>query len=100
MVAAYVPFLTVYALFLHANVGWSFGPLRYFIASPTFHRWHHTTQAEGLDTKFAGLFPFWDLLFGTFHMRRAASLVFGVTAGGPDGPPRPARLPLQKPAAR
>src|SRR5262249_28123120 len=45
LLAAYVPALAVYAIALHANVTWSFGPLRYVIASPTFHRWHHTSQA-------------------------------------------------------
>jgi sterol desaturase/sphingolipid hydroxylase (fatty acid hydroxylase superfamily) len=66
--AAFVPFLTFYALLLHANVGWTYGPLRFVIASPVFHRWHHTTEAEGLDKNFAGLFPFIDLAFGTFYM--------------------------------
>jgi sterol desaturase/sphingolipid hydroxylase (fatty acid hydroxylase superfamily) len=66
--AAFVPFLTFYALLLHANVNWSYGPLRFAIASPVFHRWHHTTEEEGLDKNFAGLFPFIDLAFGTFYM--------------------------------
>jgi sterol desaturase/sphingolipid hydroxylase (fatty acid hydroxylase superfamily) len=68
VLAAFVPFLTLYALLLHANVSWTFGPLRYAIASPAFHRWHHTTEEEGLDKNFAGLFPFIDLVFGTFYM--------------------------------
>ena len=55
--AAFVPCFTLYALLLHANVGWSFGPLRYLLASPTLHRWHHTTEAEGIDKNSAGLFP-------------------------------------------
>jgi sterol desaturase/sphingolipid hydroxylase (fatty acid hydroxylase superfamily) len=66
--AAFVPFLTFYALVLHANVNWSYGPLRRAIASPMFHRWHHTTEAEGLDKNFAGLFPFIDIVFGTYYM--------------------------------
>jgi sterol desaturase/sphingolipid hydroxylase (fatty acid hydroxylase superfamily) len=66
--AAFVPFLTFMALLLHADVTWSFGPLRYVIASPRFHRWHHTTEEEGLDKNFAGLFPFIDLFCGTFYM--------------------------------
>ena len=49
-------------------MSWTFGPLRYALASPGFHRWHHTSQEEGLDKNFAGLFPFIDLLFGTFYM--------------------------------
>ena len=55
--AAYVPFLTFYAILLHANVGWSFGWLRYVLASPLFHRWHHTTEEQGLSKNFAPLFP-------------------------------------------
>jgi len=66
--AAYVPFLTFYAIMLHANVNWSFGPLGKFIASPVFHRWHHTSQEEGLDRNFAGLFSFIDRIFGTYYM--------------------------------
>jgi sterol desaturase/sphingolipid hydroxylase (fatty acid hydroxylase superfamily) len=38
------------------------------VATPVFHRWHHTFRAEGGDTNFAGTFPLWDLLFGTFRM--------------------------------
>ena len=68
MLAGYVPFLTLYAILLHANVSWSFGPLRYVIASPLFHRWHHTRELQGLDRNFAPLFPFIDIAFGTFYM--------------------------------
>jgi sterol desaturase/sphingolipid hydroxylase (fatty acid hydroxylase superfamily) len=67
---AFVPILAFYALLLHANLDWTFGPLRYVLASPVFHRWHHTAETEGLDTNFAGLFPFIDLAFGTFYMPR------------------------------
>jgi len=68
VVAAYIPFLTIYSIVLHANVSWTLGPLRYVIASPLFHRWHHTKEDEGLDKNFAGLLPLWDLIFGTFYL--------------------------------
>ena len=61
-------FFTLYAIFLHANVSWDFGPLRYVIATPRFHRWHHSKDREAWDKNFAGLFVFWDLIFGTFYM--------------------------------
>jgi sterol desaturase/sphingolipid hydroxylase (fatty acid hydroxylase superfamily) len=70
VLAAYVPFLSLYAILLHANVSWDFGPLRCVLASPRFHQWHHTSEAEGLDTNFAGFFPFWDALFGTLYLPR------------------------------
>jgi sterol desaturase/sphingolipid hydroxylase (fatty acid hydroxylase superfamily) len=62
------PINLIYSAMVHANLNWTFGPLRYVFASPVFHRWHHTTQAEGLDRNFAPTFPFLDVLFGTFHM--------------------------------
>lgn len=62
------PFLTFYALFLHANVNWDLGPLRGIIASPVFHRWHHSKEREAWDKNFAGLLPIWDRLFGTYYM--------------------------------
>jgi sterol desaturase/sphingolipid hydroxylase (fatty acid hydroxylase superfamily) len=86
LVAAYAPLLTLHALLLHANVPWTFGRLRFVIASPVFHRWHHSAEEEGRDCNFAGLFPLWDLLFGTFHMpagRQARR--FGVSEPVPAG---------------
>jgi sterol desaturase/sphingolipid hydroxylase (fatty acid hydroxylase superfamily) len=80
VIAAAVPLLTFYAIFLHANLRWDFGPLRCAIASPRFHRWHHTSESEGLDRNFAGLFPWIDVLFGTFYMpAEREPQVFGLT---------------------
>ena len=62
------PVLTFYAIFLHANVNWDFGPLRSIIATPVFHRWHHSKDRAAWDKNFAGLFPIWDLIFGTYYM--------------------------------
>jgi len=62
------PFLTFYAIFLHANVNWDLGPLRGIIASPVFHRWHHSKDQAAWDKNFAGLLPLWDRLFGTYYM--------------------------------
>lgn len=62
------PINIVYSSMVHANLNWTFGPLRYVFASPVFHRWHHTSEAEGLDKNFASTFPILDLVFGTFHM--------------------------------
>jgi sterol desaturase/sphingolipid hydroxylase (fatty acid hydroxylase superfamily) len=62
------PFQAIYSALVHANLNWTFGPLRYVLASPVFHRWHHSSQAEALGKNFAPTFPFFDLLWGTFHM--------------------------------
>ncbi|HJQ35829.1 MAG TPA: sterol desaturase family protein [Thermoanaerobaculia bacterium] len=84
--AAVIPFFTFYALFEHANLRWDFGPLRCVLASPRFHRWHHTKAAEGKDKNFAGLFPWIDLLFGTYYLPRDRQPVdFGVDEDVPRG---------------
>jgi sterol desaturase/sphingolipid hydroxylase (fatty acid hydroxylase superfamily) len=62
------PFTTFHSAFVHANLNWTLGPFKYVLASPVFHRWHHTSLEEGGDTNFAGTFPIWDILFGTFRM--------------------------------
>jgi len=98
------PFTTWYAVFLHANVPWSFGPLRRVIASPSFHRWHHTSEAEGRDTNFGGVLAVWDVLFGTFYMpEHRVATVFGtddpVPAGFLQQLAYPLRLALLRAAA-
>jgi len=63
-----VPFDTATAAFVHANLNWTLGPLKYVVATPVFHRWHHTALAEGGNSNFGGLLSLWDLLFGTLRM--------------------------------
>jgi sterol desaturase/sphingolipid hydroxylase (fatty acid hydroxylase superfamily) len=69
-VAGIAPFLTLMAILVHANLDWDWGPLRWLVVSPRFHRWHHTDEANARDRNFAGLLPLWDTLFGTYHMPR------------------------------
>jgi sterol desaturase/sphingolipid hydroxylase (fatty acid hydroxylase superfamily) len=83
---AYAPILAFYAIFVHANVNWDFGPLRQVIATPVFHRWHHSKDPLAIDTNFAGLFPFWDRLFGTLYLPADRFPEdFGTTEPVPDG---------------
>lgn len=84
--AVLAPFTASYAVILHANVNWSFGPFRHVFASPTFHRWHHTSAKEGQDKNFAGFLPIWDVLFGTFyHPQGRVAQVFGIREPMPKG---------------
>lgn len=73
-----VPFVAFYVMFLHSNVRWDFGPLRWVLVSPAYHRWHHTSDAEGIDKNFAGIFPIWDVLFGTAYFPRRLPRRYGL----------------------
>lgn len=65
---ALVPLQTTTAIFVHANLNWTLGPLKYVVATPVFHRWHHTSPQQGGDSNFASTFALWDVLFSTFYM--------------------------------
>lgn len=63
-----IPFSLFMSMFVHANLNWSLGPLKYVIATPVFHRWHHTAADRGGSKNFASTFPILDVIFGTFYM--------------------------------
>jgi sterol desaturase/sphingolipid hydroxylase (fatty acid hydroxylase superfamily) len=74
------------SLFIHSNVGIGFGPLRWLIASPQFHHWHHANQTEAFDKNFAGQLSFLDAAFGTLHMPgRELPARYGTDDPVPDG---------------
>jgi sterol desaturase/sphingolipid hydroxylase (fatty acid hydroxylase superfamily) len=57
-----------HSIFLHSNVRVSFGPLRWMIASPVFHHWHHAACPDAYGKNFAGQLSILDKLFGTMYM--------------------------------
>jgi sterol desaturase/sphingolipid hydroxylase (fatty acid hydroxylase superfamily) len=59
-------FITLLALFQHANVRLRFPVLRWVVNTPEWHHWHHAIDAEARDTNF-GL-PVVDWIFGTAYL--------------------------------
>jgi sterol desaturase/sphingolipid hydroxylase (fatty acid hydroxylase superfamily) len=93
---AFVILITVQAIFIHANVRISWGPLRWVIATPQFHHWHHAREPEAYNTNFAGEFPVLDALFGTLYLpadRWPAR--YGIDDVEPDGYLRQLAWPLR-----
>lgn len=93
----YVAFVSIQATFIHANVRFDFGALRWVLATPQFHHWHHAAEPEAIDTNFAVHLPVLDRLFGTYYLpgnRWPAS--YGLATGGevPDGYLRQFALPF------
>lgn len=95
----YALFLAIYPIYLHANLTWSYGPFRWVVASPAYHRWHHAADVEALDKNFAGLFPVWDVLFGTAYFPKHRHPVsYGLYGGErmPRGVIRQTLYPFRK----
>lgn len=69
---AYLVFVSFHAVFIHANVRFSFGALEGMLVTPRFHHWHHSAAASARDKNFAVHLPWLDRLFGTRHLPRGA----------------------------
>lgn len=73
----------VWGKFLHISpklVPGKYGPLEYFLQTPTYHRGHHAKNLLYMDTNYTSITLFWDWLFGTLQpLRDSEAVVFGIT---------------------
>lgn len=58
----------LYGYWEHADIPWTYGPLKYVLVSPVMHRWHHVREGAGVGSNFSTIFSVFDLTFGTFHV--------------------------------
>jgi sterol desaturase/sphingolipid hydroxylase (fatty acid hydroxylase superfamily) len=65
---AYLVFVSFHAVYIHANVRHRWPYIRWVIATPEFHHWHHTSDEEGIDKNFAVFLAFIDVMFRTAHL--------------------------------
>jgi sterol desaturase/sphingolipid hydroxylase (fatty acid hydroxylase superfamily) len=80
---AYLALATLQAVFIHANVRFNFGPLRWLITTPAFHHWHHSNEPAALNKNFAGELPLLDWLGGTLYLPRQYPTVYGTSEAVP-----------------
>jgi sterol desaturase/sphingolipid hydroxylase (fatty acid hydroxylase superfamily) len=59
-----------YNIFVHANLNLGFGRFSFVLNSPRYHRLHHSSLPEHFNINFSGLFPIFDLIFGSYHRPR------------------------------
>ncbi len=64
----YAIFSSVIAFLIHANFRLKFRVLKWVIATPEFHHWHHSKIPRVHNKNFAAQFPLLDLLFGTLYL--------------------------------
>jgi sterol desaturase/sphingolipid hydroxylase (fatty acid hydroxylase superfamily) len=63
-------YVSMHSRFVHANVKINLGWLGWVIASPQFHRVHHSADPAHVDKNFAGILSMFDYLFGTAYPSR------------------------------
>lgn len=66
------------ALLIHSNIRIGFGPLKWVVASPHFHHWHHANERAAFDKNFAGQLSIIDAIFGTMYMPEALPTKYGT----------------------
>jgi sterol desaturase/sphingolipid hydroxylase (fatty acid hydroxylase superfamily) len=67
---AYALIFRWHAELLHSNVRIDFGPLKWLVASPQYHHWHHADEPAAYDRNFGGQLLVFDWLFGTLNLPR------------------------------
>ncbi len=84
---AYTIFLGFQGFLNHSNTRINFGFLRWMIASPQFHHWHHCDDPEAYNKNFAPHLVIFDRLFGTIYLPRERSMPerYGVPESVPAG---------------
>ena len=66
--AIYAIFSSATAFFIHANIRIKFPILKWIIATPEFHHWHHDRYPKNNPQNLAVQLPIIDYIFGTLYM--------------------------------
>ncbi|MEP6612505.1 MAG: sterol desaturase family protein [Mucilaginibacter sp.] len=64
----YIIFIAIHAVLIHANTRINFGFLKYIVTTPQYHHWHHCEDPKYYGHNFASVFPFIDIMFGTYYL--------------------------------
>jgi len=82
-VQAYVVFVALHAVFIHANVRFRFGWLEHVVATPRYHQFHHASDSASIDKNFAVHLPLIDRLFKTQYLPASGWPLHMGVAGNP-----------------
>jgi sterol desaturase/sphingolipid hydroxylase (fatty acid hydroxylase superfamily) len=64
----YIIFIAIHAVLIHANTRVNFGFIKYIFTTPQYHHWHHCEDPKYYGHNFASIFPFIDMIFGTYYL--------------------------------
>lgn len=77
-VAIYAAIYQAHAILVHSNIKISFGPLKWLIASPEYHHWHHANEPDAYDRNFAAQLSIIDVVAGTLFMPKRQPKAYGI----------------------
>lgn len=77
-VFAYLVFISFHAIFIHSNVRFRFPYLRWLIATPEFHHWHHSSEKPAIDKNYAAFIPLYDVIFKSVYMPNHLASIYGT----------------------
>ena len=78
----YVVLVSFQAVLIHSNLRFRSRWLRWLVATPEYHHWHHSAEPQAVDRNFAVHLPAIDLVFGSAYLPDRWPREYGV-AGHP-----------------
>jgi sterol desaturase/sphingolipid hydroxylase (fatty acid hydroxylase superfamily) len=69
-------------MYVHMDLDFGHGPLKYLIASPGYHRWHHADVPEAHGKNLANIMPIYDVIFGTYCCPGPCRAELGARSSG------------------
>lgn len=76
LLAGFIAFRGIWAIYIHSNVRLPIGPLRVLIGAPELHHWHHDLDRDA--GNYANISPLMDILFGTYTCPSHEPERFGI----------------------
>ena len=73
---------TIHNVYVHQDIDIDHGPLKYLIASPRYHRWHHADVPEAYGKNLSNIVPLWDVIFGTYYCPGRCEAEVGALKSG------------------
>ena len=58
---------TFWGFFIHSNLNVRLGWFEHILSTPRFHHWHHS-RIDHVNHNYASTLPFYDRIFGTYHL--------------------------------
>ena len=105
VLAGFIAFRGIWAIYIHSNVRLPLGPLRMILGAPELHHWHHAKDRDA--GNYGNVCPLMDLLFGTYRCPAHEPESFGINQPTPTTyvgymlqplPPKPRRDEQTAPA--